>query len=460
MRRTPRLIAAPALLVALVLAFAGLIPGAGDASPASAATAGPWNAGGIISDDNFYDSTALSAAEIQAFLATKGANCTQPADTAKTTYAPCLKDLVLTTTNIASSSACAGYRGATETGAEVIAKVAAACAINPEVLLVILQKEQTLVTRSTVTASAYAAATGANCPDTSACNAAYAGFAQQVYRTGQLFQIYKARASSYTYQAGSTVAVRYSPTASCGSSAVTIANQATAALYIYTPYQPNAAALAAGWGTGDSCSSYGNRNFWLLYWSWFGDPYGAATHAAPAAAAVPDGALVVVSGRYYLVSGRSKVAFPSKAAVTNAGLKTASATEIGSDVAAGYSTVRSTMLAVRCGAKKYYLANKRLLRIDKVAQKGRFPWTFTSLSKAACASLALSKTSVGKFITAPGGKRYIVIKKKKYAVASAALYRTLRGKSAPAVSVSAYFASGITTGKAITGLKQARKLGA
>ena len=40
---------------------------------------------------------------------------------------------------------------------------------------------------------------------------------------------------------------------------------------IYTPYQPNEAALAAGAGEGDSCSSYGNRNFSIIYRGWFGD---------------------------------------------------------------------------------------------------------------------------------------------------------------------------------------------
>ena len=59
--------------------------------------------------------------------------------------------------------------------------------------------------------------------------------------------------------------------AGCGGSDVYIENKATALLYIYTPYQPNEAALAAGAGEGDSCSSYGNRNFSIIYRGWFGD---------------------------------------------------------------------------------------------------------------------------------------------------------------------------------------------
>src|SRR5690606_17254112 len=76
----------------------------------------------------------------------------------------------------------------------------------------------------------------------------------------------------YNYRAGQVNNVLYHPKAACGSAPVFIANQATAGLYNYTPYQPNTAALNNLYGTGDSCSSYGNRNFWRLYWDWFGSP--------------------------------------------------------------------------------------------------------------------------------------------------------------------------------------------
>jgi hypothetical protein len=49
-----------------------------------------------------------------------------------------------------------------------------------------------------------------------------------------------------------------------------IENSATAALYNYTPYQPNQAALNNLYGTGDGCSAYGNRNFWRIFNDWFG----------------------------------------------------------------------------------------------------------------------------------------------------------------------------------------------
>jgi hypothetical protein len=64
--------------------------------------------------------------------------------------------------------------------------------------------------------------------------------------------------------------IQYNPNASCGGSNVYIQNQATAGLYNYTPYQPNASAINNLYGSGDSCGAYGNRNFWRMYNDWFG----------------------------------------------------------------------------------------------------------------------------------------------------------------------------------------------
>lgn len=79
--------------------------------------------------------------------------------------------------------------------------------------------------------------------------------------------------AKFRFRAGQTTAIAYHPNASCGSSTVTLANRATAALYNYTPYQPNEAALAHMYGTGDDCSSYGNRNFWRIFTDWFGSTH-------------------------------------------------------------------------------------------------------------------------------------------------------------------------------------------
>ena len=79
--------------------------------------------------------------------------------------------------------------------------------------------------------------------------------------------------TSYSYRAGRNNVIQWDVPLSCGTSTVYIQNQATANLYIYTPYQPNKAALDAGYGTGNSCSAYGNRNFFNWFTDWFGSTY-------------------------------------------------------------------------------------------------------------------------------------------------------------------------------------------
>ncbi len=131
-------------------------------------------------------------------------------------------------------------------------------------------EESSLVTSTSPSASSYRAATGYGCPDTAPCDAQYYGFYNQVYKAAWQYKRYTNNPTSYSYQAGRNNYVQWSPNASCGGSTVYIQNKATAALYIYTPYQPNAAALANLYGTGDSCSAYGNRNFWRIFSDWFG----------------------------------------------------------------------------------------------------------------------------------------------------------------------------------------------
>jgi hypothetical protein len=222
----------------------------------------------IITDAVFYDSGSMSAAQIQTFLNQQGANCT-PASGGPA----CLKNYRMTSETQPADAYCKGrYAGAAnETAAAIIAKVSMACGINPRVILVMLQKETGLVTRTTPTAHLYNRAMGFGCPDNAGgqCSAVYPGFFRQVYFAARQFQRYDAGVSG-GYKAGISNNIQFNPDAGCGASPVVIANQATANLYNYTPYQPNPAALAAGYGTGDSCSAYGNRNFWLYFTDWFG----------------------------------------------------------------------------------------------------------------------------------------------------------------------------------------------
>ena len=155
-----------------------------------------------------------------------------------------------------------------ETAAHIIWQAAQDYRINPKVLLVLLQKETGLITDPVPNDWDYRRATGYGCPDTAACSEKYYGFKNQIRNAAALFRIVMDGNSSY-YPIGNNN-VRFSPDPACGSSVVYIENLATSALYRYTPYQPNAGALAAGYGTAP-CGAYGNRNFFIYFQDWFGN---------------------------------------------------------------------------------------------------------------------------------------------------------------------------------------------
>ncbi|OZG67359.1 hemagglutinin-related protein [Bifidobacterium eulemuris] len=217
-----------------------------------------FDPGDIISDGQFFNGNAMSQAEVQSFLDERGG---------------AIASMTFDTTDQSGEGLCEDYTGVTgETAAAIITKSAQACGISQKVLLTMLQKEQHLVTATDPTDFQLKAAMGLSCPDDASCDPAYAGFFLQVYGAAKRYQYYLAHADRYNYQAYALNYVQYHPDASCGGSTIYIENRATALLYIYTPYQPNEAALAAGDGVGDSCSSYGNRNFSLIYENWFGNP--------------------------------------------------------------------------------------------------------------------------------------------------------------------------------------------
>lgn len=253
-----------ALLAATTVALGGLalVP----APTAVAASASQFDPGYIISDDIFYSSTLMSNAQVQSFLESKESACAPTAGNPG-----CMKDYRLSTSPVTNDDYCDPYQGGTEElASQVLFNVAQACHVNPQTLLVLLQKEQGLVTATNPSTSVYKKATGYGCPDTSVCDSRYYGLFNQLFQAAHHFHSYVDPANGYRYRSGQNNTIQYSPNAACGSSQVFIQNNATAALYNYTPYQPDVAALSNLYGTGDSCSSYGNRNFWVYFTDWFG----------------------------------------------------------------------------------------------------------------------------------------------------------------------------------------------
>ncbi|MGL3149812.1 FG-GAP repeat domain-containing protein [Microbacterium sp. A82] len=219
--------------------------------------------GNLISDAVFTNKNTMTEAQIQSFFKGKVANC-------RSGYT-CLKDFKINSVTRPADAYCKGYKGQNnESAARIIYRVSQSCNINPHVLIVMLQKEQGLITHTWPSQWRYDMALGQGCPDTAPCDPNFVGFFHQIYGAARQMQIYMEGKWFQWYAPGKTWNIQYHPNRACGTSPVYIANKATAALYYYTPYQPNAAALKAGRGTGDSCSSYGNRNFYNFFTDWFG----------------------------------------------------------------------------------------------------------------------------------------------------------------------------------------------
>ena len=236
-----------------------------DSAAINAAYSG-FQAGNIITDYVMSDYSSMSEAQIQAFLKSKN---------------PC------NDTNISKASYYSSHNYHIENGhfvcmadekfngesaAHIIWQAAQDYRINPKVLIVLLEKEQGLVTDTWPNSDLqYRSATGYGCPDTAACDSQYYGFKNQVRNAAELYRYILDHGSRY-YPVGNNY-IKYNPDGNCGGSTVNIQNRATSALYQYTPYQPNAAVLNANPGTVVHCGAHGNSNFYYYYTRWFGDPH-------------------------------------------------------------------------------------------------------------------------------------------------------------------------------------------
>jgi hypothetical protein len=210
----------------------------GFASVASAAT---FNPGLVISDGNMRASSSMSQADIQTFLNSQ----TGPLDSLVTT----------------------DYAGKKKPAAQIIFEACQQWHISPRVMLTMLQKEQSLLTRTTLTATTLSRAIGAGCPNGSTNR--YPGFGQQMWygarlldgygegKNGSTIALY--RSGMYVYDIYQTPNVKVYP-----------ANLSTYKLYVYNP------SIGAKTPYGDlsaqASNLSGNANFWMIYRKHFGDP--------------------------------------------------------------------------------------------------------------------------------------------------------------------------------------------
>jgi hypothetical protein len=237
-----------------------------------------WDAGRIIDDNVFTNYNSMNAQQIQSFLLSKVPNC--DTDGSRGSTPTSRRDYFISKGYPLPIKCLTNFTENGKTAAQIIYDAAQEFHINPQVILVLLEKEQNLVTDDWPDPTQWASATGYGCPDSTpgVCESTYRGFTNQVRWAANMFRaIMNNSPTWYTpYVLGNNY-IMYNPSPSCGGSIVNIENRATQALYNYTPYQPNQAALSANWGSAP-CGAYGNRNFYLYFSNWFGSPTGSATY--------------------------------------------------------------------------------------------------------------------------------------------------------------------------------------
>ena len=184
--------------------------------PTQAAAVTGFNAGRIMDDAIFIKKSSMSATQIQNFLNAKMPNCdtngTKTSEWGGGTRAQygkahgnpapfvCLKNYKENPTVTGNSANNWWKNGRTnlpgstlktsgaKTAAQIIYQAAQDYSINPQVLIVLLQKEQGLVTNDWPWIYQYRSATGYGCPDNAACATEYYGLYNQVRWAARMFR--------------------------------------------------------------------------------------------------------------------------------------------------------------------------------------------------------------------------------------------------------------------------------
>lgn len=214
--------------------------------------------GNIISDRDMQDSKSISVSTIDRFLSSR---------------AGALKNLFFDVVN--------GAGLASKKVSEIIYAAGQASQINPKVLLVTLQKEQSLIEDPSPSKNQLDWAMGyAVCDDCSKSDPAiqkYKGFVNQINSAASRLRYYFDHPNEFRHQAGQTHNI--------DGVSVLMKNQATANLYNYTPHL------------------HGNQNFSKFWNQWFVKNY-------------PDGTLLQVDGQagIWLIEGGKRRPFLNRSA--------------------------------------------------------------------------------------------------------------------------------------------------
>jgi hypothetical protein len=178
------------------------------------APSGDFNPDMVISETNFRNAASMSAADIQLFLES------QPGQLA--------------------SYRGPDWKGNPKSAAEMISEACTKWGISPKVVLATLQKEQSLLSRTSQSSESMDWAMGCGKAD-SFTSYQYRGFGKQIW-----YGTYKLKQNADLWKPGASLKI--------DGSQVNPANPGTFGQYRYTPHFP------------------GVMSFWLIYWRYFGDP--------------------------------------------------------------------------------------------------------------------------------------------------------------------------------------------
>ncbi len=195
-------------------------------SPLAVLAQAEFNPNFIISDSEVQDSNCWSRNDIQQFLSARG--------------------------SYLSNYSCADVSGTVKSAADIIYDAAQTYSINPKFLLVTLQKEQSLVTDDSPTqkqldwATGYAVCDSCSMDDPAIQN--HKGFGNQVDNAAGIIRWYYDNTDkSFVKKKDQLVYI--------DNTQVVPQSWATAFLYTYTPHL------------------HGNKNFWRIWDTWFGQVY-------------------------------------------------------------------------------------------------------------------------------------------------------------------------------------------
>lgn len=247
-----------------------------------------FNPNNIISDNDLLNARSMSLADIQNFLQSKNSYLANYIAPNNSGIAKSAAEIIYDATN--RNFDCDGVTlSSNPTEDEKRLKCKTITTVNPKFILVLLQKEASLIEDPSPTQSHLDWATGYGCPDNWACNPYYKTFGKQVNSASLQFLAYMQEPQNYGFKVGETyiAADKYGALKSVGKAVsdgtynsiissptkvvVTPENKATAAMYNYTPHVFN-----------------GNYNVYKLFDRYFPDSVSLAAY--------PDGSILKVDG--------------------------------------------------------------------------------------------------------------------------------------------------------------------